>query len=263
MDNIIFVFSHYDDEFGLFNIIENSVKKEKNVYVLYLTNGLSKGENNNKKLIQRENESINVLIKLGVNRKRIIFLGKRLNIPVYNLHKKLNTVYKNINNFLKKIKGSYIIYTHAWEGGNEDHDSCFILVKKILLNNMRVKKCLQFSQYHRFNTTFYPFKVQSFIPSNSKIFYCKISFSQKIKYILYLFTYTSQFYLWLPLYPFIILKILFNKYGNVKNISKNLYLKKPHVGNLLYENLRNNKYKDLKIYFFKLLKTKKYQNPKK
>ena len=101
MDNIIFVFSHYDDEFGLFNIIENSVKKEKNVYVLYLTNGLSKGENNNKKLIQRENESINVLIKLGVNRKRIIFLGKRLNIPVYNLHKKLNTVYKNINNFLK------------------------------------------------------------------------------------------------------------------------------------------------------------------
>ena len=29
MDNIIFLFSHYDDEFGLFNIIESSVKKTK------------------------------------------------------------------------------------------------------------------------------------------------------------------------------------------------------------------------------------------
>ena len=49
MDNVIFIFSHYDDEFGLFNIIENSVKKKKNVYVLYLTNGLNNGDTLNRK----------------------------------------------------------------------------------------------------------------------------------------------------------------------------------------------------------------------
>ena len=119
------------------------------------------------------------MIKLGVNKKNIIFLGKRLNIPVYNLHKKLNSVYKNINNVIKKLKGRYTIYTHAWEGGNEDHDSSFVIAKRILFNNKRVINCFQFSQYHRFNTIIYPFKIQSFIPSNSKIFYCKISFLQK------------------------------------------------------------------------------------
>ena len=95
MDNIIFLFSHYDDEFGLFNIIESSVKKNKNVYVLYLTNGLTKENSKNKKqLLRRENESTKILNKLGVKRNKIIFLGKKLNVSVYNLHQKLNVVYK-------------------------------------------------------------------------------------------------------------------------------------------------------------------------
>ena len=262
-NNIFFIFSHQDDEFGLFNIIENSIKKGQNVYVLYLTNGLTKDETNIKKLNQRENESIKILIKLGVNRNKIIFLGKRLNIPVYNLHKNLNLVYKNISSFLNKFKDRCVIYTHAWEGGNEDHDASFVIVKKILFNNRSVNKCFQFSLYHRYNTNFYPFKILSFIPSNSKIFQSKLSLLQKIKYTSYLFSYISQFYLWIPFYPFIIFKIFFGKYGNLKKISKTLYLKKPHKGNLLYENLRNNKYEDLEIYFSKFLKkTKKYQNLK-
>ena len=262
-NNIFFIFSHQDDEFGLFNIIENSIKKGQNVYVLYLTNGLTKDETNIKKLNQRENESIKILIKLGVNRNKIIFLGKRLNITVYNLHKNLNLVYKNISSFLNKFKDRCVIYTHAWEGGNEDHDASFVIVKKILFNNRSVNKCFQFSLYHRYNTNFYPFKILSFIPSNSKIFQSKLSLLQKIKYTSYLFSYISQFYLWIPFYPFIIFKIFFGKFKNLKKISKTLYLKKPHKGNLLYENLRNNKYEDLEIYFSKFLKkTKKYQNLK-
>lgn len=251
MDNIIFLFSHYDDEFGIFNIIENSVKKNKNVYVFYLTNGLTKKDSDNKKkLLRREKESIRVLAKLGVDRNKIIFLGKKLNIPVYNLHQKLNIVYKNINNFLEKLNGQYIIFTHAWEGGNEDHDASYVIVKKILFYNKKVIKSFQFSQYHRHNIIFYPFKVQNFIPSRSKIFKTKLNFCKKIKYIFYLFSYTSQLYLWIPLYPLIIFKILFGEYGNLRIINKTLNIKKPHPGILLYEKLRKNRYKYFETYYF-------------
>tara|TARA_B100000989_G_scaffold268934_1_gene223960 strand:+ start:1321 stop:2094 length:774 start_codon:yes stop_codon:yes gene_type:complete len=254
MNNIIFIFSHYDDEFGLFNVIEKSTKKNKNVFVLYLTSGLTIQETKNKKKLQRrEYESLKILLKLGVKKKNIIFLGKKLNIKVYGLYKKLNITYKFINKFLKKLKGNYILYTHAWEGGNEDHDASFVIVKKILCKNIRAILGFQFSQYHRKNAYIYPFKVQTLINSNSKIYKSRLNFFSKIKFISYLFTYTSQLYIWLPIYPFIILRILFNNYGNVKIISKNLIIKKPHSGNLLYENLRVNKYKQLKKYFFNFL----------
>ena len=255
MVNNIFIFSHYDDEFGLFNLIENSTKKNKNVFVFYLTNGLKKYEiKNKKKLFKRQNESFKILSKLGVKKKNIICLGKKLNINVYDLYKKLNITYDNLNIFLKKLSGNHVIYTHAWEGGNEDHDASFVISKKILCENTKVISGFQFSQYHGENTYFYPFKVQTFIKSNSKIYKGKLNFFSKIKYIYYLFTYVSQLYLWIPLYPFIILKILLNNYGGVKKISKNLTLKKPHSGNLLYENLRSNKYKELEYYFFSFLK---------
>ena len=81
-----------------------------------------------------------------------------------------------------------------------------------------------------------------------------MNFYNKIKYISYLFSYTSQIYLWAPLYPLIIFKILFGEYGNLKIMTKSLNLKKPHSGILLYEKLRDNRYEYLKPYFFSFFK---------
>ena len=60
---------------------------------------LQENSKNKKQLLRRENESTKILNKLGVKRNKIIFLGKKLNVSVYNLHQKLNVVYKNINSF--------------------------------------------------------------------------------------------------------------------------------------------------------------------
>ena len=70
MRNIIFILSHYDDEFGLFNVIEDFCKNNDNVFIMYLTNGLTIDLAKNKKKMQRrENESIRILLKLGVKKK--------------------------------------------------------------------------------------------------------------------------------------------------------------------------------------------------
>ena len=253
-NNIFFILSHQDDEFGLFNVIEQATQKKQNVFVIYLTSGhRTKKENKKYKLQKRDKESLNTLLKLGVIKKNIIFLGKKLNIPVYELHKNLNAAYQNIKELLKKYRGKQILYTHAWEGGNEDHDSCHIIVKEILNQKIKIINCFEFSQYHNYKTKILPFKVHNFIFDKRKIYKTKINFFNKIKYIIFLFNYTSQLYIWLPIYPFIISKILMNNYGNLKMINKNTIIRKPHKGKLLYEKLRTNKYEYYEKYFINFL----------
>ena len=253
--NVFFILSHQDDEMGLFNVIEKAAQTKQNLFVIYLTSGLkSKQENNKNKFQKRDIESLSVLLKLGVKKEKVIFLGKKLNIPVYDLYKNLDIAYREIEKLIKKCKGKNVIYTHTWEGGNEDHDSCYIIVKKLLLLNSEITNGFQFSQYHACNANLFPFKIQSFISSNKKIYKHKLKFISKIKYMIYLFSYKSQIYLWLPLFPIIILRIIFNNYGNLQIISKDRFIKKPHIGKLLYEKLRNNKYENLKNYFSYFLK---------
>ena len=43
-----------------------------------------------------------------------------------------------------KLKGKNVIYTHAWEGGNEDHDSCFVIIKKFYLIIKKLLKVFNF-----------------------------------------------------------------------------------------------------------------------
>lgn len=245
--NFIFILAHQDDEFAIFNILEKKINEKKNIKVFYLTSGYRKQINKNK-ITPRDKESLKVLVNLGVKKKNIFFLGRKLNIPIYKLHKHLWDVFGVLYSQIKQTKS--ILVTHAWEGGNEDHDACYVLVKKLYHNLKCVTKCYQFSHYHNYKTGFLPFKVQKHILREKNIHF-KINFRQKIRYIKFLFTYISQRYLWLPLYPFIIFRILFNDYGKLVEIKKNIYLKRPHEGKLLFEKLR-------KTNFSKLLKIFKY-----
>ena len=62
-NNIFFIFCHQDDEFGLFNVIEKATKKQKNVFVIYLTSGLkTKNQNSKNKQLQRAHGKIDVKI---------------------------------------------------------------------------------------------------------------------------------------------------------------------------------------------------------
>tara|TARA_B100001057_G_C22863269_1_gene955482 strand:+ start:3420 stop:4190 length:771 start_codon:yes stop_codon:yes gene_type:complete len=254
MNNIIFIFSHQDDEFGLFNVIEKFAKKRKNVFIIYLTSGLkTKNISNKNKNLRRDNESIKTLLRLGINKNNIFFLGKKLNIPVYSLHRNLKNVHDEICKFLNKYKGQHVIFTHSWEGGNEDHDSSFVIVKKILYKNTKVFKAFEFSQYNNYKTKILPFRIQNFIYDKKKIYRNKIKFYDKLKYIKLLFNYVSQSYIWLPIFPFILVRIIMNDYGNLKLINKNLIIKKPHKGILLYEKLREKKYTNFRKYFLRFL----------
>lgn len=239
--NVLFILSHQDDEMGIFNKIKFNLNKKKNVLVFYMTSGYNKSVSKYK-LTKRDYESISVLKELGVNKKNIFFLGRKNDIKVYQLYKHLHVSYKAILSIIKNLKGNSIIYSHSWEGGNEDHDACHSIVKKLFQKNKKIKKCYQFSLYHGKNLPFNFFKVQDLFKQNGKIIKDKISFSDKIKFLRYLFYYKTQIKVWFGLYPFIILNIIFNNYGSVQVINNQIKLQRPHKNKLLYEKMRKNKY---------------------
>ena len=76
-----------------------------------------------------------------------------------------------------------------------------------------------------------------------------LSLNEKIKFIKYLFTYSSQLKIWLGLYPFIIFKILTNKYNFFQKIEKNFFLKKPHKNLLWYEKQNSADFKKTVVKF--------------
>lgn len=233
--NVLFIFCHQDDEIAVFNHIKNSIKLNLNVFVLFLTSGSINKKINKNKLYRRDLESLSVLKNLGVKNKNIKFIGRKLGINVYELYKNYLAAYKELSKQINYIKGDIEIITHSWEGGNTDHDSCYLLVKKLYINNNKIKSCFQFSLYHSKNMPFNFYKVLDPITENGKIIKYSININDKIRFIFLLFKYLTQKKVWVGLYPSIIIKIIINKYGYLQKINKSRIIKKPHYGKLWYE----------------------------
>ena len=114
--NIIYLFAHQDDEFGVFSDIYRN-KEENNIYIFYLTNGTSSSIKKNYLSI-RDRESIKVLTKLGIKKKNITQLNN-VEIPRdVLLDKKIIEKCFNMISDLKK-KYSSNIFTCLHQNSNE------------------------------------------------------------------------------------------------------------------------------------------------
>jgi len=249
MKNDIFMFAHQDDEIAIFKSIKNSIELKNNVLVFYLTNGDNSITKNLDLVFKRQNESKKVLIQLGVKKENIFFLGNNYNIKSYNLFRYLDVVYKKLANIINNLKDISLIYTHAWEGGNIDHDACYILALKLLRNNPKIIDGYQFSFYNSYKIPFFFYRVFCPIKQNGTIINLKITNREKIKFIKYLFYYPSQIKIWIGLYPFVVFKIIFNQYNYLQKIDIKHSLSKPHKGLLWYEKQKFIKFKKLVIFF--------------
>ena len=234
----IFILAHQDDEFGIYEKINWCIKNKKNILIFYMTSGSINKKINKLKIYYRDKESLKVLNKIGVKKKNIIFFGRLNNIATCCLYKKLQAAYIQISRIINNINGKKIIYTHAWEGGNEDHDACYLLTKKIFLKQKLIQCCYQFPLYNNYKIFLFPYKVQKPLDKNGKTIKVYSSFSDRVKYISYLFYYKSQIKVWIGLYPFIIFNLLFKGYYCLQKINKEKIYEKPHYGELLYEKFK-------------------------
>ena len=232
---VYYIFAHQDDEIGVFNKILDDIKKEKEVFIIYLTNGIT---NITKKLlsIKRKKESTTVLQKIGIKKKNIFFIGNTLNIYAGSLYQNFDKVHKKLNTTFKKNNDNIEIITHALEGGHEDHDACNLIVKKIG-KDFKINDIFCFFMYNSFKTNLFYYKVFNPIkklgPLNEIKFFSKLS--ERLFLISLLFKYRSQIIIWIGLYPFIIYHYLFKGYNLLQRLKYNEKFNKPHKGTLLYE----------------------------
>ncbi len=238
---IFYFFAHQDDELGIFIQIKKEIKKNE-LFIFYLTSGTDKKINKNK-LYTRDKESLKTLISLGVKKKNIFFIGRKLGINHNKLYLNAKKVTVFLENIISNLHKPYSIYTHSWEGGHEDHDTCNLIARRIK-RKFKIKKCFQFSLYNAFKTSIIFFKVFNPIKKDGKKVFA--SLSDRIYIIRLLFNYKSQIKIWIGLYPFIIFHYLVKGYNFIEKLDDNKIIKKPHSGKLLYEKRKFCKFEILK-----------------
>ena len=239
---IFYIFAHQDDEMAIFIQLKKDIM-ENEPFIFFLTSGTSEKIKKNK-LHLRDKESLKTLKALGAKEKNIFFIGRKLNIKHNELYLNAKKVTIFLEDFILKKHMPTSIYTHSWEGGHEDHDTCNLISRR-LKKKFNIKNCFQFSLYNAFNTSIIFFRV--FNPINKthgeKIFAKLID---RIYFIRLLFNYTSQIKIWFGLYPFIINHYLFKGYNFIEKLNSDNKIKKPHSGELLYEKRNYCKYLNLK-----------------
>ena len=254
MQTKIFLLSHQDDEIAILNHIKQSVESNDKIFIFYCTNGRIKKIEHSKIVDKREKESIKVLEKIGVKRESVIFLGNKLDTNSYELHNKLDVTFDELSDFFEKIKDEIILFTHSWEGGNVDHDSCFVLALKLIKKFTLISQAYQFAMYNSNKMPFNFYRAFSPIKENGPLLKFDIKLKDKMQFISILFYYKSQLKIWIGLYPFLIFKIVFNKYGYLQVIDRNFILKKPHENDLWYEKRNFITYNEIETLFSKFLK---------
>lgn len=243
MKKSVFFLAHYDDEFGIYEDIRIHTKMKIPFHIVYLTNSnLSKTNNR-----IRENESLSVLKKLGVNRCQISFVGKELSIPDLALKDHLINAYIRCKLLIKKLGNVGKIYTHAYEGGHPDHDALNFLCSKLILTYKNNINGWQFPLYcgpGLIGPLFYLFKP---LKRNGKVKKKKIKIINIRLYLKLIFIYKSQFKTFLGLYPYYFAYMIFMKSSIIQKLNPKKKYLKPHKGKLLYERRKMCKFENFQL----------------
>lgn len=224
----VFLFPHQDDEFGCFLFLLNELQQGKKVHCIFLTSG--------KGIVgkQRDDESLQVLSKLGVAKESIHFIGSELAIPDSRLCLYMGSVFDSVCQILTNID-PLDLYVPAYEGGHQDHDSTYILglALKTVFPELTI---WQFPLYHGRSTAGKWFKVLTPIPENGISESHILKLNQRLSFLALCLQYPSQWKSWVGLWPNVLLKFMLN--GNVhrqRTDTINRPRSRAHSGLLLYE----------------------------
>ena len=231
MSSSIFLFAHQDDEFGVFQKIVDEIADGQHVYCVYFTNGVAVGGSSRR----RNLESISVLMKLGVYRENIIFIGERLLISDGNLVSHLKKSKEWLVSWLSQKSNVGNVYLPAWEGGHPDHDSLHaigvVAAKKLNL----IDKVWQFPLYNGYKCSGQLFRVFLPLASNGTVTNKKISWKNRCRFLSFILHYPSQTITWLGLSPFVLMHYLAFGTQSLQRVSFSQIQQPPHLGKLYYE----------------------------
>lgn len=227
----IFLFAHQDDETAVFQTILDELNMNRQVLCLFFTTGMKKESNAS----QRNNESISVLTKLGVEREDIYFIGDELCISDGDLINSMPQVANWFEHDLLKKDHVVRMYVPAWEGGHPDHDALHAISVVIGQKFQRLSLMRQYSLYNGYRCSGPIFRTFMPLPENGPVEKTKVTWRNRFRFLRFCLQYPSQRMTWIGLFPMMLTHYMIWGTQNLQPVSRKRITAPPHQGALYYE----------------------------
>lgn len=225
----LLLLAHQDDEFAAQKLIEDAVAKGVRVHCAFLTQSPDPSLN-----VQRNQESLHVLRRLGVDDADVSFAGMALNIMDGQLQENLDAV----GIWLKGVLAQWApqdIWIPAWEGGHPDHDALHAVAVEITRLEGLMTRVKQFPLYNGWRCKGVWFRVMHPLTENGPVNCTRFNWTQRYRYLRHCLMYPSQTKSWIGLFPFVLAHMVFKGVQFTQGVSRARIVQRPHDGPLYYE----------------------------
>jgi LmbE family N-acetylglucosaminyl deacetylase len=226
--NILCILAHQDDEYVLSSRIRHETADHSNIKVMYLTDGSCNVDSG-----KRNRECIKALHELKVDTNDIIFLGNENSIKDTKLCYHLSDIYPKILEFSKNNNINKI-FTLSYEGGNPDHDSCYLISLALAKELKIIENTFQFPIYNSNSMPYKLFRVMTCV-NDRAVIVRKLNFYEAFKSAFLFRYYKSQWKSWIGLAPEAIFKYLILRRELFQTVDLDITRYRPHDGPLYYE----------------------------
>jgi LmbE family N-acetylglucosaminyl deacetylase len=233
-EDILFLFAHQDDEVGISTRIEFEKRHGHRVWCAYLTDGASSVS-----AAVRDAESSAVLIRLGVEPRRIAFLSDdEGRIGDGNLVRHLSRARAMLSSWILSTRARFArIFTMDWEGGHHDHDATHLLAL-LAARDFEIDTVYGYPFYNAFGRRPGHFRVASFVPcAAANVLRRRLTFGEAFSAAKLAMAYPSQRRTWLGLGPGFVVRTILRREELFRLADTRRVATQPHAGPLLYETL--------------------------
>jgi len=224
MSDLLCVFAHQDDEYGVAARITRERKSGRRVICAFLTNGAASVPSS-----VRDEESRSVLMRVGVDESDILFLGSQHDIPDGSLVEHLEAAFHILDHAVRERDVGEVI-TLAWEGGHQDHDAAHLVA--VAFAQKHGLPCREFPLY-RGNRYGQLFRVLSPIRSGGAR--TKLGFNEAFRASMLAWRYRSQRRTWIGLFGESFLKLVVLRREVLDEADPRRVVDPPHARPLFYE----------------------------
>jgi LmbE family N-acetylglucosaminyl deacetylase len=227
MPHALFVFAHQDDEIATATRILHLLRSGWTISCVYLTNG----EGRRTTSVVRDEESRNVLTRLGVDLARVHFSGSRERIPDGRLIDHFDRALSLLEQAAPDAPDE--VWTLAYEGGHQDHDAVHLIV--VAYAARRGVPCFEMPLYHGYKLPGPFFNTLAPLRNGGAWTSRKIALAEGFRIALLCRFYASQRKTWLGLLPEALLRLALGRREWTRPADLERIQDKPHDGKLFYE----------------------------
>jgi hypothetical protein len=227
--HLVFVYAHQDDEIATATRILDAIRSGWLVTCVYLTDG----QGGRARSSVRDEETRQVLTRLGVDLSRVHFLGTQHGIPDGSLHLHLPEALSLLESRIPEPVDELV--TLAWEGGHHDHDAAHLVAVAFASRRGLLARTYEMPLYHGHRLPGPLFRTLTPLRVGTPWTPRRIRFRDGLRIALLCRFYRSQRKTWLGLLPEALLRLSLGRKEWSRPVDLSRLHTRPHEGALFYE----------------------------